>query len=162
MGVVGAVEPADGHEVRELPDEEDGEERHGGPLDDTAGGGPSDEGRERAGEGSDEGVKRGDALERSVDGDVGDGGDQGQGAGKEVGGDGEVDGASADQHEAHRQAVRQADAVLRHGTRGGARHAAVGAALEGLVERAGAGGDESDAEEGLDEPELEGGDARRE
>ena len=67
VGVVGAVEPADGHEVGELPDEEDGEEGDGGPLDDAAGGGPADEAGDRAGKGSDEGVERGDALERRVD-----------------------------------------------------------------------------------------------
>ncbi len=43
--VVVAVHPADGHEVGELPDEEDGEEGDGGPLDDAAGGGPADERR---------------------------------------------------------------------------------------------------------------------
>ena len=37
-GVVFAVHPADGHEVGELPDEEDGEEGDGGPLDDAADG----------------------------------------------------------------------------------------------------------------------------
>ena len=77
-GVLFAVHPADGHEVRELPDEEDGEEGDGGPLDEAAGGGPADEGWERSGEGADEGVDVGDAFERGVDGDVADGGEQGE------------------------------------------------------------------------------------
>src|SRR6202034_922500 len=44
-GVVVAVEPADGHEVGELPNEQDGEEGDGWPLDDAADGGPADEWR---------------------------------------------------------------------------------------------------------------------
>ena len=43
----------------ELPDEDDGEEGDGGPLDEAAGGGPADERRKGAGKGSDEGVERG-------------------------------------------------------------------------------------------------------
>ncbi len=48
-GVVFAVHPSDGHEVGELPDEEDGEESDGGPLDDAARGGPADEWRRAPG-----------------------------------------------------------------------------------------------------------------
>ena len=81
-GVVLAVQPADGHEVRELPDEEDGEESDAGPLDDAADGGPADEWRERSGEGADEGVERGEALERCVDGDVADRGEQREDSGE--------------------------------------------------------------------------------
>ena len=90
-GVVFAVHPADGHEVGELPDEEDGEESDAGPLDDAAGGGPADQRRKRSGEGADEGVDGGDALERSVDGDVADGGEEGEGSGEEIGGVGEIE-----------------------------------------------------------------------
>ncbi len=53
----------------------------------------------------------------------------------------------------------EADAVLRHGAIGGARHATIGGALEGLVEDAGTGGYEADAEESFDESEMEGRDA---
>ena len=42
---------------------------------------------------------------------------------------------------------------------GGALHARVGGALQGLVERAGAGGDEADAEEHVEQAALQGGDA---
>ncbi len=90
-GVVFAVHPADGHEVRELPDEEDGEESDAGPLDQAAGGGPADQRRERSGEGADEGVECGDALEGSVDGDVADGGEEGEGSRQQVGVVGEVE-----------------------------------------------------------------------
>jgi hypothetical protein len=51
-GVVVTVEPGDGHEVRELPDEEDGEEGDAGPLDLPACGGPAEERAGCAGEGS--------------------------------------------------------------------------------------------------------------
>jgi len=70
VGVVGAIEPADGHEVGKLPDEEYGEEGDGGPLDYAAGGGPTNESGKCAGEGADERIERSDALERRVDSDV--------------------------------------------------------------------------------------------
>src|ERR1700722_11439453 len=73
-GVVFAVHPADGHEVGELPNEEDGEESDAGPFDHAAGGGPADQRRQRSGEGANEGVEGGDALEGRVDRDVADGG----------------------------------------------------------------------------------------
>jgi hypothetical protein len=38
---------------------------------------------------------------------------------------------------------------------GGSQHACVGFAFEGFIERAGAGGDEADAEEGIEEAGLE-------
>ena len=123
-GVVFAVHPADGHEVGELPDEEDGEERDAGPLDDAAGGGPADERRQRAGKGADEGVDGGDALERRVDGDVADGGEQGEGSGEEVGGVGEVERAEEDGGEAEDEAVGERDAAGGHGAVGGAAHQA--------------------------------------
>jgi len=50
----------------------------------------------------------------------------------------------------------EADAMLRHWTVGCARHAAIGGALEGLVEHAGTSGHEADAKEGLEQPEMEG------
>ena len=68
--------------------------------------------------------------------------------------------SAEDQEEAEDEAVSEADAMLRHGPIGGARHAAIGGALEGLVEDAGAGCDQADAEEGFDESEMEGRDAR--
>ena len=71
----------------------------------------------------------------------------------------EVDGPTEDQEEAEDEAVGEADAMLRHGAIGGARHAAIGGALEGLVEDAGAGCYQADAEEGFDESEMEGRDA---
>ena len=74
----------------------------------------------------------------------------------------QVDGPAEDQEEAEDEAVGEADAMLRHGAIGGAGHAAIGGALEGLVEDAGAGGDQADAEEGFDESEMEGRDARGE
>ena len=49
-----------------------------------------------------------------------------------------------------------------HGAVGGAAHEAVGAALEGLIERAGAAGDDGDSGEGLDEAGVEGADSAAE
>ncbi len=123
-GVVFAIHPADGHEVWKLPDEEDGEESDAGPLDDAAGGGPADERRESPGEGSDEGVDRGDALERRVDGDVADGGEERERSGEEVGGVGEIERAEEDGREADDKAVGERDATCRHGARGCAAHQA--------------------------------------
>ena len=58
--------------------------------------------------------------------------------------------------------MSQADAVLGHGAIGGAGHTAVGGAFEGLVEDAGTGCDEADANKSFDQSKMEGGDARRE
>ncbi len=118
--------------MRELPDEEDGEERDGGPLDEAAGGGPADEGWQGSGECADEGVDGGDALERSVDGDVADGGEEGEGPGEEVGGVGEVEGAEEDGGEAEGKSVGEGDAACGHGAVGGAMHEAVGFCARGL------------------------------
>ena len=60
--VVIAIEPADGHEVGKLPDEEHGEEGDSGPLDDAAGSRPADQWRECAGEGANKGVQRSNPL----------------------------------------------------------------------------------------------------
>ena len=158
-GVVFAVHPADGHEVRELPDEEDGEESDAGPLDDAAGGGPADQRRERSGEGADEGVDGGDALERSVDGDVADGGEEREGSGQQVGRVGEVRGAEEGGREAEDETVGEGDAAGGHGAVGGAAHEAVGLALEGLIQRAAAAGDDGDPDEGLQHARVEGADA---
>ena len=51
------------------------------------------------------------------------------------------------------------DAAGGHGTVGGAVHQGVGFALQRLVERAGAAGDDGDSEQGLDEAGVEGADA---
>ena len=162
VAVVCTIEPADGHEVGELPDEEDGEEGDGGPLDEAAGGGPADKRGEGAGEGADEGVERGDALERGVDGDVGGGGEQGKGGREEIARDGEGVGAAEDGRKTEQKAVGEADAgsiagLGDHGTARSARHAGIGAALEGLIEDGGAGGDAGDAEEDVEVFKVKGG-----
>ncbi len=158
-GVVFAVHPADGHEVRELPDEEDGEESDAGPLHDAAGGGPADEWREGSGEGADEGIERGDALERCVDGDVADGGEEREGSGEEIGGVREVQRAEEGGCEAEDEAVGERDASGGHGAVHGSVHQGVGLAFEGLIERAGAAGDDGDSEERLQHAGVEGADA---
>ena len=52
--VVFAIEPGNGHEVGKLPDEENGEQGDGRPLDTSTGGGPTEQGRHGSGEGSNE------------------------------------------------------------------------------------------------------------
>jgi len=52
--VVVAIEPRNRHEVRELPDEKDGEEGDAGPLDAAARRGPAQHGPHGAGERADE------------------------------------------------------------------------------------------------------------
>ena len=84
--VVLAVKPGDGHEMGELPDEEDGEERNARPLDLAAGGGPAQQRSGCAGEGSQKSRQGGHALERGVDGDVGKDGEQGQCDSERIGG----------------------------------------------------------------------------
>ena len=157
--VVVAVEPGNRHEVRELPDEEDGEERDAGPLDAAAGGGPAEQWAHGAGKCADEGGQRGDALERRVDGDVGEGGEQRQRDGEQVGVQRQPDRAESEGAEAGENADGEREAARGEGAVGGALHARVGGALEGLVERACAGGDEADAEERIEQAALQGGDA---
>jgi hypothetical protein len=91
----------------------------------------------------------GNALEWRVDRDVADGGQQREQAGDRVADPDQIERASADQKEAKQKTVREADAVLRHGARRGARHAAVEPALQRLVERAGAGRDHGNAKQRL-------------
>ena len=102
-------------------------------------------------------LSEGDALERSVDGDVADGGEQGEGAGEQVGFRGKEERAAEDGAEAEDESVRQADSSGDHGTRGSALHARVGAALERLVEDGGAAGDNRDAAEGVGAGEVRRG-----
>ena len=148
--------------MRELPDEEDGEEGDAGPLDDAACGSPADEWWERSGEGSNEGVDGGDALEWGVDGDVADCGEESEGSGEEIGGVREVERAEKDCCKAEDQAVGERDAACCHGARGGAAHECVGFALEGLIERAAAAGDDGDSCESMEEASVEGADAAAE
>ena len=53
----------------------------------------------------------------------------------------------------------EGDAAGGHGAVGGAAHEAVGLALEGLIQRAAAAGDDGDPEESLDHAGVEGADA---
>ena len=145
--------------MRELPDEEDGEESDAGPLDDAASGSPADEGRKRSGKGSDEGVDDGEALERSIDADVKDRGEESQGSGEEICGVGEIEDAEKNGGESEDEAVGEADASGSHRTVGGAMHQVVGAALEGLVESGRAAGDYRDSGDGFDETSVEWADS---
>ena len=61
--------------------------------------------------------------------------------------------------EAGENADGEREAARCEGTVGGALHARVGSALESLVERAGAGGDQADAEERVEQAALHAGDA---
>ncbi len=158
-GVVVAVEPGDGHEVRELPDKENGEEGHGRPLDAAASGGPAQHGTHGAGKCADEGGHGGDALERRIDGDVSEGGEQRQGHGEQVGGERQPHRAEGQRAEAGQDALGQREASGGHGTVGGALHARVDFALQGLVQRARSGRDQADAEERVEQAALHAGDA---
>ncbi len=83
--VVVAIKPCDGHEVRKLPDEEDGEERDRGPFNAAAGRGPAEQGAHGAGKCADKCCQSRDALERRVDGHVGERGEEGERNGEQVG-----------------------------------------------------------------------------
>ena len=110
-GVVVAIHPGDGHEVRELPDKENGEQGHGRPLDASAGGGPAEHGAHGAGKGSDEGGQGGDALERRVDGDIGEGREQRQRHGEQIGVEQQPPCAQRQRAEAGQNALRRARCV---------------------------------------------------
>ena len=72
-GVVFAVHPTDGVEVRELPEKENGEEEPRARIEFASGGGPADHRRNRAGNGADEGGPDGALLERRVGEKIADG-----------------------------------------------------------------------------------------
>src|SRR5216683_4781807 len=55
--------------------------------------------------------------------------------------------------------MAKGDAARGHGTVGGTAHEGVGLALEGLIQRAAAAGDDRDSDEGLKEAGVEGADA---
>ena len=73
--VIFAVHPSDGHEVRKLPEKQNGEEDPGSGGERAAGGGPADQRGQRAGDGSYGGGEGGARLERSVGAEVGDAGE---------------------------------------------------------------------------------------
>ena len=114
---------------------------------------------EGSGEGADKGVERGDPLERRVDGDVANGGEEREGSGEEVGCVREVERAEEGGCEAEDEAVGERDASCGHRAVHCAAHQGVGLAFEGLIERAGAAGDDGDSKEGLQHAGLEGADA---
>ncbi len=70
--VVVAVHPGDRHEVRNLPEEHDREQRPAASVDRAVPGRPADERRQRAGHGADERRDRRAPLQRRVDGEVDD------------------------------------------------------------------------------------------
>ena len=96
--------------MRELPDEENREERDGWRFDDAARGGPADEWRSRAREGTDEGVQPGNALQW-VDADVTDGGEQRERAGEEIRRPHEVQRTEEGEEEACDESAGEADAM---------------------------------------------------
>jgi hypothetical protein len=65
-GVVVPVEPRDGEEMRHLPQEHDPEQHERGERDLSGGGGPPDDGRQRARHGAHQGCQRRARLERCV------------------------------------------------------------------------------------------------
>src|SRR6266481_479693 len=65
-GVIFAVHPGDGVEVRKLPDEENGEEEPSAGVYFAGGGGPADHRRDGSGNGADEGGPDSAFLERRV------------------------------------------------------------------------------------------------
>ena len=160
--VVVAVEPGNGHEVRELPDEEDCEESDGRPLDAAAGGGPSEERAHGAGKCADEGGEGGYALERRVDGHIAKCSEQEKRHGEEVG----VEKPKttmpprAESCDAREDALGERDATCGDGSVGCTLHEGIAGTFERLIERSGSGGDQADTDEGVEEAALKTGDSR--
>ena len=77
----------------------------------------------------------------------------------EVGDVREIERADEGGCEADDEAVGERDASGGHGAVDGAVHQAVGVAFEGLIERAGAAGDDGDPEQRLQHADVEGRDA---
>ena len=117
-------------------------------------------GGQGAGEGADESGEGGAAFERRVDGDVGEDGEQGEHAGDRIGEAQQQQRAKDDSGEGDQQAMGQADAPGGERTSCSADHASVGLALEGFIERSGAGRDERDAGQGFEQTDVEAGNGR--
>ena len=129
------------------------------PLDAVAYRGPAEHGAHGAGECADEGGHGGDALERRIDGHIGEDGEQCQRDGEQIGAQRQPDSAEGDSAEAGDDADGERPAARCEGTIGSALHARVGGAFESLIKSPSAGGDEADAEQRIEQAGLQGRDA---
>jgi hypothetical protein len=145
--------------VRELPDEENGKQRHARPFDDASGRGPAQQRRHRSGESSDEGRQGGYALQRRVDRDVKESGQQRQAAGDEVRLAGQPQRSGDDGQKPNGDAVSQPDPSGSHRAIGRALHFRVQPALDGLVQRRRSSGNGGDPDQGLEQSWLHAADA---
>src|SRR6185369_5699892 len=93
-GVILAIEPGDRKEMRELPEENDGEHDERAPLEVPAGSGPSEDAGHGAGKGADKRTDWVYPLERRVGGEIDEGGEERKPSGERVAGQAKVEGAA--------------------------------------------------------------------
>ncbi len=98
-------------------------------------------------------AKGGEAFKRGVNGDVGEGGEQGQGHGEQVGVE-QPESAECQGSDAGCYAGGQRDASGGQWALCGADHAGIAFALDCLVQCAGAGRDQPNADQGIQQPAL--------
>lgn len=170
LRVLIAVAPRDGEHMGNLPDEHEQEERPRREAVEAARGaspcgGPSDEGRERAGDGADERGDGRDRLEERVPGEVDDCCRERDERGDGVRADGEDRAAEHGERDAEEPRERGCDAARGERAAGGAGHGGVAADLHDLIEDigTGCGEDRSDHAGETDEEQIlaapRGGDA---
>lgn len=157
LTVLFAIEPSDGHEVRELPEDEYGGENPAVWIDEgSVGGGPSHEYWESAGDGTDGGIPPGVALHRSVDPDVEAPGEEAKGSGEPVGEEEEVSGTDEEEEPSEEVGFKVGQASVGERAFGGAWHKRIAIDFEPLIEDAGARGDQTRADHGMEEDEQRG------
>jgi hypothetical protein len=153
-GVVVAVQPGDGQEVRHLPQEHDAEEQPGFLREGVGGGGPADDRRQRARYGAYDGGERGAQLERRVEPDVDDQRGERHEGREQVHAECQQQEAHGREHEAEHARLERLDAPIGQGPQPRALHQAIHPPLVDLVERGGAAGDQRRAEHGQREPQV--------
>ncbi len=143
----------------ELPDKQDGEQRHRRPFNVRPRRRPAQQRAHGAGERPDEGGQGGEALERRVDGHITERGEQRQRYGEQVGAQQQPHCAQRERAQPGQNARRQREPAASQRTLCGADHARVGLPFQSFVQRARARRNQADAEQGVEQAGLHAGDA---
>ena len=156
-------EEGEGPEVYGRPEEDEGEEQGGHPVEAIGDGSPTQEGHDGSGGAADDDVLPGGAFEPGgVDEHVVEQAEPGQEGGQQVGCEPEDEEGAEAEKESENDGVAHADDAGHEGAFGGAAHLAVYVAVEHHVEDAGAAGGhvaaDKDAEEGQPVGQAAGGD----
>lgn len=152
-GVVFTIHPRNSVEVRELPDEEDGEEEPGASVEFAGGGRPADHRRDCAGDGANECCPDGALLERRVSEEIAEGSEDTEEAGDVSGGEVQVDCPGNAKDEAEAEGFGRSELPSGKRTGGGAAHIAIGFTFNVMIQRGSAGGNHHGAADNVEHVE---------